>query len=109
MNLIRVIPAKGSGQKRDCRFHPQFFSSRLPPPPGERLFFLGSGNMDIVVNGSQESCAPGSVAELVAARGLPPEALVVELNGKIIRQEQWSQVRLGDGDRLELLSFVGGG
>jgi len=65
--------------------------------------------MDIVVNGRQQSCSPGSVAELVAARGLQPDALVVELNGEIIRQEQWPQVRLGDGDRLELLNFVGGG
>ena len=65
--------------------------------------------MDIVVNGSRQSCDPGSVADLVAARGLPPDALVVELNGEIIRQEQWPQVLLGDGDRLELLSFVGGG
>jgi thiamine biosynthesis protein ThiS len=73
------------------------------------FFFDGSGNMDIVINGRQESCSPGSVAELVAARDLPPDALVVELNGEIIRQEQWPQVRLGDGDRLELLSFVGGG
>ncbi|MBB5349097.1 sulfur carrier protein ThiS [Desulfoprunum benzoelyticum] len=65
--------------------------------------------MDIVVNGRPENSGPASVADLVAARGLAPEALIVELNGEIIRQEQWPQVQLGDGDRLELLSFVGGG
>ena len=65
--------------------------------------------MEILVNGADERCRPGSVASLVADRGLPPEALVVELNGEVIRQERWSQIQLKDGDRLELLRFVGGG
>ena len=65
--------------------------------------------MEIQVNGAEERCGPGSIASLVADRGLPPEALIVELNGEVIPQERWSQIRLRDGDRLELLSFVGGG
>jgi thiamine biosynthesis protein ThiS len=65
--------------------------------------------MEIVVNGESENCRPGSIASLVEDRGLPPEALVVELNGEIIRQERWPEVQLRDGDRLELLHFVGGG
>ena len=65
--------------------------------------------MEITVNGAHERCRPGSIAQLVADRELPPEALIVELNGEIIRQERWSQVQLREGDRLELLNFVGGG
>ena len=65
--------------------------------------------MEITVNGAIESLRPGSIARLVAVRGLPPEALIVELNGEIIRQERWSKVQLKAGDRLELLNFVGGG
>ena len=65
--------------------------------------------MEITVNGANERCRPGSIARLVEDRGLPPEALIVELNGEIIRQERWSQVQLREGDRLELLNFVGGG
>jgi sulfur carrier protein len=34
---------------------------------------------------------------------------VVELNQQIIKQEQWPDIQLKAGDRLELLSFVGGG
>lgn len=65
--------------------------------------------MDILINGERETCPPGTIAELVAHRGLAPEALVVELNGTIVRQEQWPAIRLKDHDALELLSFVGGG
>lgn len=65
--------------------------------------------MEIIINGQNETAQPCTLAEFVAGRGLTPGALVVELNQKIIRQEQWQLVQLQDNDRLELLSFVGGG
>lgn len=65
--------------------------------------------MEIIVNGQKETGPPCTVAELVARKGLAPGALVVELNQQIIKQEQWQAVQLKAGDRLELLSFVGGG
>ncbi len=65
--------------------------------------------MEIVVNGIKETGESCSLAQLVERKGLHPGALVVELNQRIIKQEQWSQTQLTDGDQLELLSFVGGG
>ncbi len=65
--------------------------------------------MEIVVNGEREIVAPGTIADLVAARGLDPAGLVVERNRAIVKQEQWPVTRLQAGDRLELLNFVGGG
>lgn len=65
--------------------------------------------MELIVNGVVETGTPCTIAELVAQKGLAPGALVVELNQQIIKEEQWSVVRLKAGDRLELLSFVGGG
>lgn len=65
--------------------------------------------MELIVNGVTETGAPCTLAEWVAQKGLTPGALVVELNQQIIKQEQWSVVRLKEGDHLELLSFVGGG
>ena len=65
--------------------------------------------MEIIVNGTTTTVQPCTVAEFVAHTGLAAGALVVELNQKIIKQEQWPQVQLLEGDRLELLSFVGGG
>lgn len=65
--------------------------------------------MEIIVNGQKETGQPCTIAEFVARRGLTPGALVVELNQSIIKQEQWQLVQLKENDRLELLSFVGGG
>ena len=65
--------------------------------------------MEITVNGSLEACAPCSLAQLVAAKGLIARSLVIELNQQIIKQEDWDSTSLHDGDILELLSFVGGG
>ncbi len=65
--------------------------------------------MEIIVNGQEETVAPCTIAHLVASKGLAPGALVVECNRQIIKQEQWQAIELKAGDRLELLSFVGGG
>ncbi len=65
--------------------------------------------MNILVNGEKQSCGSSTIAELLVEKGLPQQALVVELNGEIIRGEQWSKVQLRDNDALELLNFVGGG
>ena len=65
--------------------------------------------MEITVNGVQESCSPCSLAQLVAAKELAAQSLVIELNQQIIKQELWESTSLRDGDVLELLSFVGGG
>jgi sulfur carrier protein len=65
--------------------------------------------MELIINGEKEIVPPGTLAELVTYKGLETGALVVELNRTIIKQEQWSSVQLKAGDRLELLSFVGGG
>jgi len=65
--------------------------------------------MDIFVNGERETSQPCSIAELVARKGLLTDGLVVELNQRIVKHEQWQAVRLKENDAIELLSFVGGG
>jgi thiamine biosynthesis protein ThiS len=45
----------------------------------------------------------------VQQKGLPAASLVVELNRRIVPQGEWATTSLVAGDRLELLSFVGGG
>ncbi len=65
--------------------------------------------MRVTINGKSEQVPAGTIEQLVRQRGLKPEALVVEHNQRIVRQAQWAQVRLQEGDILELLRFVGGG
>ncbi|MBT8340843.1 MAG: sulfur carrier protein ThiS [Desulfatitalea sp.] len=65
--------------------------------------------MKVTINGDLASIAACTIGELVAQRGLDPKGLVVEHNQRIVKQEKWPDIRLQDGDHLELLSFVGGG
>lgn len=65
--------------------------------------------MNIRVNGKVETVDPCTIAELVKAKGLIAQSLVVEHNREIVQQAQWTEVSLQEDDQLELLSFVGGG
>ncbi len=65
--------------------------------------------MNITVNGKPETISAASIAAYVEEKGLAPETLVVEHNGQVIVADQWVETLLAEGDRLELLSFVGGG
>lgn len=65
--------------------------------------------MRLTVNGSEEETAAATVAELIAARGLTAKFVVVEYNGAILPRGAWADAQLADGDRLELVAFVGGG
>lgn len=65
--------------------------------------------MNVFINGQQEEIQPCTISGLVEVKELQAGSLVVELNRKIIKQTQWPDVQLQDGDQLELLSFVGGG
>lgn len=49
-----------------------------------------------------------TVAELLAAKGLKPECIAVELNGEILPKDKFDAV-LRDGDSAEIVHFVGGG
>lgn len=65
--------------------------------------------MNIFVNGNKECTEPCTLAQLIAWKKLNAGALVIELNQQIIKQEFWPTTELQEGDRLEMLSFVGGG
>jgi sulfur carrier protein len=69
--------------------------------------------MNVTINGqsrSLEALKPGSsVADLVTALGMQADRVALELNGAIVSRSDWKTVSLGDGDRLEIVHFVGGG
>jgi thiamine biosynthesis protein ThiS len=50
-----------------------------------------------------------NLAQLANANGLPAEKIIIEYNEKIIPNPVWEQTRLQANDRVELVSFVGGG
>ena len=66
--------------------------------------------MTVVVNGEETQVSNGAmVVEVITALGLKPERVAVEVNHKIVRRADWSSTALGEGDRVEIVHFVGGG
>ena len=62
------------------------------------------------VNAEQREVPDGmTVAALVAQLGMKPDRVAVELNLEIVPRSQWETTRLKDGDKLEVVHFVGGG
>jgi sulfur carrier protein len=50
-----------------------------------------------------------SLTELVAALSLKAEQVAIELNQSVVRRAQWESTRLREGDKVEIVHFVGGG
>jgi thiamine biosynthesis protein ThiS len=66
--------------------------------------------MILFINGEEKNfSADLSLAELVEQLGMQGDRVAVELNREIVSRERWSATSLRDGDRLEIVHFVGGG
>lgn len=72
----------------------------------------GSPAAEIVVsvNGGQQQVAAGSTAhDLVVALGLEGRPVAVELNEQVVPRAELGGRLLKEGDRLEIVTLVGGG
>jgi len=66
--------------------------------------------MNIIVNGENREFNEGSsVAEVLTKLSLDGKVMAAAVNMDIIKQDAWNSYILSDGDKLELLDFVGGG
>ena len=63
-----------------------------------------------MVNGEERSFdAVGVVADLVASLGLDQRKVAVERNLQIVPRSAYAATALSDGDRIEIVHFIGGG
>jgi sulfur carrier protein len=64
----------------------------------------------ITLNGEQLPIADEIDLEtLVGQLALPAKRLAVEMNGNVVRRSDWPQTTVSNGDRIEVVHFVGGG
>ena len=64
----------------------------------------------ITVNGKPIQCTtPITLTELIQNQGLNPERIALELNGEIIKRSEFDTTFASDGDKVEMVHFVGGG
>lgn len=68
--------------------------------------------MKLQINGEEkifDFTTPFTLASLVESLGMKPDRVAVELNREIVPRDRWSETILNDGDKLEMVHFVGGG
>ena len=66
--------------------------------------------MTLTLNGETKSFTGlADVASLVAALGLDPKKVAVERNLEIVPRSAYGRTPLADGDRIEIVHFIGGG
>ena len=64
----------------------------------------------MLINGEEKALAcPAALSELLTQLGYRAELVAVELNGNIIKQVNFGSTTITDADKLEIVSFVGGG
>lgn len=64
----------------------------------------------IKVNGETLEGRDGiTVAELLSERGYKTVFIAVEVNGDIVKKDSYDTFELKDGDKVEVVNFVGGG
>lgn len=66
--------------------------------------------MQIKINGAvAELPDNSSVQDLLLARKLPLDIVIIVLNGEIITREKWEGLKLNSNDNMELIRIIGGG
>lgn len=63
----------------------------------------------ITLNGKEKDYKDITITELLEKEGLAGVRVAVELNGQIIRKNNFENVIVKDMDKVEVVSFVGGG
>jgi thiamine biosynthesis protein ThiS len=69
-----------------------------------------SPTIRLLINGEPRSVPAGvSLEELLGLMGLEQDRVAIEYNLSIVHRGQWAATTLREGDRLEIVRFVGGG
>ena len=64
----------------------------------------------ITLNGLPRAAGDdASIADLLQELGVPPQVVAVQLNDDIVPRDRFATTRLGEGDRVEVITFAVGG
>lgn len=66
--------------------------------------------MRVQINGDEKQLADGvTLSQLIEQLGMKHDRVAVERNRAIVPRSDWDATALADGDKLEIVHFVGGG
>ncbi len=65
--------------------------------------------MQVQINGDPHTLEPMTIMELLRSLDLDPARLAIERNRDIVPKREYDSTVLAEGDKLEIVQFVGGG
>ena len=65
--------------------------------------------MKLIINGQERDVEALTLADVVTHFGLNERIIVIEHNLNIIPREQYAETAVAEGDKIEIVHFVGGG
>jgi len=66
--------------------------------------------MNIIVNGEELNIPENStISQLLQKLEVSSKVMAVAINMEIVKKDKWDTYKIKEGDKLELLHFVGGG
>ena len=66
--------------------------------------------MRVTVNGEEKRFQEGvTLQQIIESLGIAEKVMAAAVNMEVVKKEQWSDYRPKEGDKIELLHFVGGG
>lgn len=69
-----------------------------------------SEKISLQVNGEVRQCSPHTrLPDFLQQLGMNPRMVAVEYNGEILHRQFWEDTEIQPGDRLEVVTIVGGG
>ena len=70
-------------------------------------------SLSVMLNGQSRSfdtlSQPANLEQVIGELGLKGDRVAVEVNGEIVPRAGWAEAVVKEGDRLEVVHFVGGG
>ncbi|WP_353662358.1 sulfur carrier protein ThiS [Hydrogenimonas sp. SS33] len=66
--------------------------------------------MKVTVNGEEKRFDAGvTLQQIIETLGIADKVMAAAVNMEVVKKERWSDFRPKEGDKIELLHFVGGG
>jgi sulfur carrier protein len=65
--------------------------------------------MNLIINGKLAESYAANVKELLEELRFLPGGVAVEVNLSVVKRADYASCRLHEGDRVEIVNFVGGG
>jgi sulfur carrier protein len=71
---------------------------------------MTDNSITVIINGESHSCQTNlSLPNLLTQMNFNPRLVAVEYNGEILHRQYWDSTMIEKGDRLEIVTIVGGG